>query len=69
MRQGLKVGGRVHTTRWNRLHRYHVGDKGTVRGTVRPHDGGSPFCIVAMDKDAPVVAGVLFNADEIELDR
>jgi len=61
----LKIGDRVHTTRWNRQKRYHPGDTGTVLQTLKMHDDGLPFCLVAMDKDGPV-AGVLFTTDEIE---
>jgi hypothetical protein len=62
----LKIGDRVQTTRWNRQRRYHTGDTGTVMQTVKTHDGGLPFCLVAMDKDLPARPGVLFNTDEIE---
>jgi hypothetical protein len=68
MSRSLKPGERIRVTVRNRMACYQPGDKGTVLGTVRPHDGGSPFCLVAMDKDAPAGAGVLFNADEIEPD-
>ena len=66
MSRELKIGDRVQTTRWNRQKRYHTGDTGTVTQTVKPHDGGLPFCLVAMDKDLPAGPGVLFDTDEIE---
>lgn len=68
MSRELKIGDRVHTTRGNRQKHYHSGDRGTVLQTLKMHDGGLPFCLVAMDKDAPAAAGVLFNTDEIEAD-
>ena len=68
MSRELKIGDRVHTTRWNRQKRYHTGDRGTVTRTVKPHDGGLSFCLVAMDKDVPTRTGVLFTTDEIELE-
>lgn len=68
MSRELKIGDRVHTTRWNRQKRYHTGDKGTVLQTLKTHDGGLPFCLVAMDKDVPPAAAVLFATDEIDAD-
>jgi hypothetical protein len=68
MSRELKIGDRVHTTRWNRQKRYHTGDKGTVLRTLKLHDGGPPYCLVAMDNDVPADAGVLFDTDEIETD-
>lgn len=68
MSRELKIGDRVHITRWNHQKRYHPGDTGTVLQTVKTHDGGLPFCLVAMDKDVPAGARVLFNTDEIEGD-
>ncbi len=68
MNQEPQIGDRVHATRWNRQKRYHTGDKGTVLRTLILHDGGLPFCMVAMDKDAPSTSGILFNTDEIEID-
>ncbi len=68
MSRGLKIGDRVHTTRWNRHKRYQTGDTGTVTRTVKTHDGGLPFCLVAMDKDGAPAAGVMFTTDEIEAD-
>jgi hypothetical protein len=65
MSRELKIGDRVHTTRGNRQKRYHPGDKGTVLQTLNMHDGGLPFCLVAMDKDLPTT-GVLFDTGEIE---
>lgn len=67
MSHELKIGDRVHTTGRNRRKRYQTGDTGTVLRTLKLHDGGLPFCLVAMDKDAPT-AGVLFETDEIEAD-
>jgi hypothetical protein len=69
MSHALKIGDRVHTTRWNRQKRYHTGDKGTVLQTLKTHDDGLPFCLVAMDKDDPSSAGVLFDTGEIDADR
>lgn len=66
MSQELKIGDRVQTTRRNRQKRYHTGDTGMVLQTVKLHDGGLPFCLVAMDKDLPDGSGMLFNTDEIE---
>jgi hypothetical protein len=68
MSRELKIGDRVHTTRSNRQKRYHTGDTGTVQRTLKLHDGGPPYCLVAMDKDAPTGPGVLFYTDEIEAD-
>jgi hypothetical protein len=65
MNRELAIGDRVQTTRWNRHKRYHTGDKGTVIHTLKMHDGGLPFCLVAMDKDLPT-ARVLFDTGEIE---
>jgi len=65
MNRELTIGDRVQTTRWNRHKRYHTGDKGTVLQTLKMHDGGLPFCLVAMDKDVPTT-GVLFDTGEIE---
>jgi hypothetical protein len=36
-----------------------------VLQTLKMHDGGLPFCLVAMDKDVPTT-GVLFDTGEIE---
>lgn len=68
MSHELKIGDRVHTTRWNRHKRYYTGDMGTVLRTLKLHDGGLPYCLVAMDNDAPTAAGVLFDTNEIEAD-
>jgi hypothetical protein len=66
MDRELRIGDRVHTTPWNRQKRYHTGDTGTVLRTLKMHDGGLPYCLVAMDKDSPAGAGILFNTDEVE---
>lgn len=68
MSHELKIGDRVHTTRWNRHKRYHTGDMGTVLRTLKLHDGGLPYCLVAMDNDVPTGTGVLFDTDEVEAD-
>jgi hypothetical protein len=68
MSRELKIGDRVHTTRWNRQKGYQTGDTGTVLRTLKLHDGGLPYCLVAMDNDLPIGAGVLFDANEIEAD-
>ncbi|HEY7313307.1 MAG TPA: hypothetical protein VH643_28415 [Gemmataceae bacterium] len=68
MSRGLKIGDRVYTTQWNRQKRYHTGDKGTVLRTLKMHDDGLPFCLVAMDRDASHGAGVLFDTNEIDAD-
>jgi hypothetical protein len=68
MSRELKIGDRVQTTRWNPQKRYDTGDRGTVMQTVKTHDGGLPFCLVAMDKDLPAGPGELFNTDEIAAD-
>ncbi len=68
MSRDLKIGDRVHTTRWNRQKRYHTGDTGTVLRTLKLHDGGLHYCLVAMDNDLPTGVGVLFDANEIEAD-
>ena len=68
MSRELKIGDRVHTTRWNRQKRYHTGDKGTVRQTLKMHDDGLPFCLVAMDKDVSSGDEVLFDTEEIDAD-
>ena len=65
MSRELKIGDRVHTTRWSRRKHYHPGDTGTILQTLKMHDGGLPFCLVAMDKDVPTT-GVLFDTGEIE---
>ncbi|MHB1422567.1 MAG: hypothetical protein ACYC3I_05100 [Gemmataceae bacterium] len=69
MKRDLEIGDRVHTTRRNRQKRYHTGDTGTVLRTLKLHDGGLPYCLVAMDKDVPARAGMLFETDEIESDN
>jgi hypothetical protein len=68
MNRELNIGDRVHTTRWNRQKRYHTGDKGTVLRTLKLHDGGLPYCLVAMDNDVSTGVGVLFDTGEIEAD-
>lgn len=65
----LKIGDRVQTTRRNRQKRYQTGDTGTVLRTLKLHDGGLPYCLVAMDSDVSTSAGVLFDSDEIEADE
>ena len=68
MTSGLKIGDRVHTTRWNHQDRYLAGDKGTVVRTLKLHDGGLPCYQVAMDRGVLTSAGVLFDSSEIEAD-
>jgi hypothetical protein len=56
MSRELKPGDRVHVTVRNRMYGYQPGASG-----VR-------YYVVAMDKDDPTKSGVVFTADEIELD-
>jgi hypothetical protein len=69
VRSRLKKGDRVHVTRRNRMYGYQPGDKGTiVREAIRA-PSGTRYYLVAMDKDNPAHAGVVFNAEEIEADE
>jgi hypothetical protein len=68
IRPPLKKGDRVRVTTHNRMYGYQPGDKGTiVREAVRA-PSGTRYYLVAMDKDNPAHAGVVFNAEEIEAD-
>ena len=67
-RSRLKKGDRVHVTERNRMHSYQPGDTGTiVREAIRA-PSGTRYYLVAMDKDNPTHAGVVFAEREIEPD-
>jgi hypothetical protein len=69
IRSPLKKGDRVRITVRNRMYGYQPGDKGTiVREAIRA-PSGTRYYLVAMDKDNPTHAGVVFNAEEIEADE
>jgi hypothetical protein len=68
VRSRLKKGDRVHVTERNRMYGYQPGDKGTiVREAIRA-PSGTRYYLVAMDKDNPTHAGVVFAEREIEPD-
>ena len=68
IRPPLKKGDRVRVTTHNRMYGYQPGDKGTiVREAIRA-PSGTRYYLVAMEKDNPSHAGVVFNAEEIEAD-
>ena len=64
----LKPGDRVRVTSRCRIHGYQPGDKGTVLRDVVAGPSGTCYFVVAMDKDQPDAAGIVFSDDEIELD-
>jgi hypothetical protein len=64
----LKVGDRVRVTEYGRMAGYQPGDKGTVLRTPPSAATGIPYFIVAMDRDRPGTAGVMFAEREIEPD-
>jgi hypothetical protein len=64
----LKKGDRVRVTGRSRMYGYQPGDRGTiVREAVRA-PSGTRYYLVAMDKDNPAHAGVVFAEGEIEPD-
>ena len=68
MSRELKPGDRVRVTVRNRMYGYHPGDKGTVLREAVAGPSGARYYVVAMDKDDTTKSGVVFTADEIELD-
>jgi hypothetical protein len=64
----LRVGDRVHVTAASHVQGYHPGKKGTVLRTPPPAATSVPYFIVAMDKNRPGTAGVVFAEREIEPD-
>ncbi len=69
VRSRLKKGDRVRVTGRNRMYGYQPGDKGTiVREAIRA-PSGTRYYLVAMEKDNPAHAGVVFNSEEIEADE
>jgi hypothetical protein len=69
MSRELKPGDRVRVTVCNRMSGYQPGDKGTVLREAISGPSGARYFAVAMDKDDPTKSGVVFTADEIELDQ
>ena len=65
----LKRGDRVRVTGRNRMYGYQPGDKGTIVREAFRAPSGTRYYLVAMDKDTPAHAGVVFNAEEIEADE
>jgi hypothetical protein len=68
VRSPLKKGDRVRVSVCNRMYGYQPGDKGTVLREAIRAPRGTRYYLVAMDKDNPAHAGVVFNAEEIEPD-
>jgi hypothetical protein len=64
----LKVGNRVRVTAANCVPGYYPGERGTILRTPPPGATVIPYFIVAMDKDRPGTAGVVFAEHEIEPD-
>jgi hypothetical protein len=62
----FRVGDRVHVTAASHVPGYHPGEKGTVLRTPPPAATSAPYFIVAMDRDRPGSAGVVFAEREIE---
>ena len=62
----LKKGGRVRVTGRNLKYGYQPGDKGSIMREAIRDLTGTRYYLVAMDKDNPSHAGVVFNAEEIE---
>ena len=65
----LKKGDRVRVTARNRMYGYQPGDKGTIFREAIHAPSGTRYYLVAMEKDNPAHAGVVFNAEEIEADE
>jgi len=69
MHRKFKRGDRVRVSSvCHGLHGYLPGDKGTVLHVSALITTGSTYYTVAMDKDGPGAAGVIFAEDEIEPD-
>jgi hypothetical protein len=65
----LTKGDRVRVTGRNRMYGYQPGDKGTIVCEAVRAPGNTRYYLVAMEKDNPAHAGVVFNAEEIEADE